>query len=185
METERPHSIELERALLGGLILRPHMFVAVLKLVTVRDFYRSEHAAIFALLCEMHVDGIPVEPITVQERALRGGHIDRYGGIAAVVELPDHAGDHLDYYARRVAALARWRAVMDAADLLYDAAAQASSSVENGVDVAFDNAAGALAALAPLASPEARARALTGLAVAAGRDAAVAAFRAAFPKGGV
>lgn len=183
--SERPYSLELERALLGGLILNPGRLSQIGALVGVSDLYRPDHAEIYGLLLEMHAAGDPIEPVTVAERVSHGGIAGRCGGIPYVVELADHAPStaNLDYYARRVAALARWREVMGAAERLMQAADAAPADIEQGVDNGFVLASLALAALAPLASPEARTRALTGLAVAAGRDAAVTAFRAAFPKG--
>lgn len=183
---ERPHSIELERALLGGLILNPARLREIGALVGVSDLYRPDHAALYGLLLEMQAAGDPIEPVTVAERVSHGGLALRCGGIPYVVELTDHAPStaNLDYYARRVAALARWREVMGAAEQLLSAAEDAPMGVEHGVDNGFVLAAGALAALAPLASPEAQARALSGLARVAGRDAALSVFRATFPKAG-
>ncbi|MFZ9652751.1 MAG: DnaB-like helicase N-terminal domain-containing protein, partial [Steroidobacteraceae bacterium] len=112
-----PHSIEAEQSVLGGLLLDSSAWDNVADAVRSADFYRPDHAALFALLGEMSAAGDPIEPVTVQERVCRGraglhSHpADRYGGIAYVVELPDQAPStaNLDYYARRIALLARLR----------------------------------------------------------------------------
>ena len=117
-----PHSVELERALLGGAIRS-----GVLPAVAAEDFYRPDHAALWTLMQAMAAEGTPIESVTVLERIARGRRPDRYGGIPNVVELPDAvpATANLAWYAGRVVELARQRrdiaALLEMVDALFDA----------------------------------------------------------------
>lgn len=177
-----PFSVELEQALLGGLILNPGRLTEARGIVTPADFYRRDHALLFELLLAMNAAGVPIEPFTVQERVARGGKAARYGGLPYVIELPDVATStaNLDYYARRIAALALCRRMMGAAERVVEVAEAAPDTVERDIDALLCDIGQAVAALAGTASPSGRRTLLALLAVEAGRDEAVAAFRAAF-----
>ena len=116
-----PHWIEGERAVLGSAILGVDIGLSA------DDFYRPDHAALIGLLVEMRAEGTPIDPVTVTERVLRGGRPDRYGGLVAVVDLPDVAPppSSVAWYAARLAELARHRrdiaALLAHADALFDA----------------------------------------------------------------
>jgi hypothetical protein len=100
-----PASAEMERAVLGGVVLDPGRFPAVLaEGVEVPDFHRPEHAHLFDLLLKMDSDGDPIDLVTVPERVQNSGRPDDYGGVPYVVELADALPStaNLAYYARRV-----------------------------------------------------------------------------------
>jgi replicative DNA helicase len=97
-----PHSLEYERALLGGLIRNPGQLREIAEQVGADDFYNPGHEALFTLLLQMDAQGEPIEMVTVPERIQRDGKPDRYGGLAYVVQLPDHvpATANLSHYAQ-------------------------------------------------------------------------------------
>ena len=85
-----PHAMESERALLGGLLSDPRKMTDVMELLQGEDFYRREHGALFDLLREMNQKNQHIDIVTVPERIMRGGQQDRFGGVAYVVQLPEH-----------------------------------------------------------------------------------------------
>ena len=96
-----PQSVEAERALLGGVLQDPDSIIDLMELVKAEDFYRPDHADLFKLLVEMHGRGEAIDLVTLPERMQREGREERYGGVAYVVELPDHAPStaNLKHYA--------------------------------------------------------------------------------------
>jgi replicative DNA helicase len=96
-----PHAVEAERALLGGLMQEPDRIPEMAELVFPADFYRPDHGALFQLLVEMYNRNEPIDLVTVPERIGREGKQDNFGGIAYVVELPDHvpSTSNLQHYA--------------------------------------------------------------------------------------
>lgn len=106
-----PKAVEAERALLGGLLQEPNELVEVCRTLRPDDFYRPEHGALYALLLAMQAKGEPIDMITVADRMIRGGRMERFGGPAYVAELPEHAPStaNLDYYARIIVRKAQLR----------------------------------------------------------------------------
>jgi len=101
LERPYPQALEAERALLGGLLQRPEELVTVGTVVKAEDFYRPEHGHLLELLHLMAGRGESIDLITVSERITREAQEARYGGVAYVVELPDHAPStaNLGHYA--------------------------------------------------------------------------------------
>jgi replicative DNA helicase len=92
MDVDRPfpQAVEAERALLGGLLQQPEQLPEIGEVLRPEDFYRAEHAALYELLSEMHGRGQSIDLVTVPERIARDDQQHRFGGVAYVVELPDH-----------------------------------------------------------------------------------------------
>ncbi|MFT6146482.1 MAG: replicative DNA helicase, partial [Myxococcota bacterium] len=96
-----PNAVEAERALLGGLIQRPDVLEEIRRDLDAADFWRDDHRLLFTLLVEMQLNGEAIDLITIPERVLRTGTPGKYGGIAYVIELPEHAPStvNLEHYA--------------------------------------------------------------------------------------
>ena len=118
-----PHAPEIERSLLGGLLLDPSQLAEVAESLTASDFYRPHHAALWTLLCALqHEGGYDLALVLDQLAKLDA---ERFGGIAYVVALPNacpsvesiglHAAKLRDLSARRRLILASW-ATLDAAE---------------------------------------------------------------------
>jgi hypothetical protein len=119
-----PASREMERAVLGGLLLAPDRLPDVLaEGVEAADFAAPEHAAVWALLLELDAEGAPIDLVTLPERVAHSADPARYGGVPYVVELADAlpGAANLAYYARRVRRLGLQRRAICACWDLEDA----------------------------------------------------------------
>ena len=103
MSTMRPypHSLESERALLGGLLIDSGRLLEITDVVKPVDFYRPDHSALFELLVQMGTSDEQIDLVTLPQRLVREGRAERYGGVAYVVELPSHCPStaNLKHYA--------------------------------------------------------------------------------------
>ncbi len=90
--------------MLGGVLQQPEKLPEIGELVRPEDFYRGEHGALFQLLLEMHGRGDHIDLVTVPERIARDDQAPKFGGVAYVVELPDHVPStaNLHHYAEVV-----------------------------------------------------------------------------------
>ncbi len=109
-----PHSLEAERALLGGLLQDPDELLHVADRLRPEDFYRPDHADLFTLLTELASRGEAIDMVTLPRRLDAEGRPERYGGIEYVLELPTHAPAtvNLDHYAQTIRELALLRRVI-------------------------------------------------------------------------
>jgi replicative DNA helicase len=96
-----PHNLDAERALLGGLMLDAERLNDVTAIVRDEDFYREDHGALFGLFRALQSEGRSIDTVTVPERIMQGGNEHRYGGVAYVLGLPEHAPStaNLTHYA--------------------------------------------------------------------------------------
>jgi replicative DNA helicase len=107
---ESPTAVEAERALLGGLIQRPDLVLQIWNDVKPSDFARLDHQNLYELIHRMVRNDEAVDLVTLPERVMREKDPARYGGVAYVIELPEHAPStaNLPHYA----ALVREKAVL-------------------------------------------------------------------------
>jgi len=122
-----PHSIDAEKAVLGGILTRPEMLAAARSLVRASDFYRQAHQLVFDRLCVLADAGTPPDLVLLTENLRLTGDLDRANGAAALADLLDArvtAGATPDY-ARVVAQLSRRRAAIHAVILGNDTVAAA------------------------------------------------------------
>ena len=64
---ELPYSVEAERAVLGGIMLKNDAWDLVAGLVLQEDFYQTEHQLIFKTIKDLQDLGKPIDLITVQD----------------------------------------------------------------------------------------------------------------------
>lgn len=60
-----PHSIDAERAVLGGLMIDPDRLDVVATSLSDADFYRRDHRAIYRAMLDMSAAGIPCDAVTM------------------------------------------------------------------------------------------------------------------------
>ena len=82
-----PHSLDAERSVLGGLMLDDAAWETISGLVSERDFYRSEHRAIYRCMEGLAASTQPLDIVTVSESLEAAGELENVGGLAYVSEL--------------------------------------------------------------------------------------------------
>ncbi len=85
--TVPPHDYEAEEAILGAILLAPHIFDTVCEQVTAQDFYEPSHRSIFVAMCRLGESGRPIDHITISEELKKTGDLEGVGGMARVAEL--------------------------------------------------------------------------------------------------
>lgn len=97
-----PHSLEAERAVLGGILINNASVNSVLSIISSEDFYKDAHRKIFDKIVSLINKGMPVDLITLTEELRRSGLIEEVGGAAYVSSLIDgvHRQINVEYYAR-------------------------------------------------------------------------------------
>ena len=99
-----PHSLEAERAVLGGMLLDRESLPRALELLKPFDFYKEDHRTIFGSMLALFERHEPVDLLTVSEELKRRGALDEVGGPAALGVLAEEAATlaHMDSYASLV-----------------------------------------------------------------------------------
>ncbi|HHM06383.1 MAG TPA: replicative DNA helicase [Gammaproteobacteria bacterium] len=82
-----PHSLDAERALLGGLMLDNTTWDQVADMVTEDDFYHRNHRLLFGAISRLADQGTPFDAVTLSEHLESLGELERIGGLAYLGDL--------------------------------------------------------------------------------------------------
>jgi replicative DNA helicase len=84
-----PQDIGAERAVLGAVLLNPHLIGQCLEEgLGEGDFFRAPHRLLFTCFVELHRDHVPVDLVTVTGRLEAQGRLDDIGGFSYLAGLP-------------------------------------------------------------------------------------------------
>jgi replicative DNA helicase len=97
-----PQAVELEKAILGAIMLDSEAMWRVVNVIDQNSFYREEHRKIFAAMLSLFKKQEPYDLLTVTEELKKNKQLDRVGGAHYLAELmatvPTAA--HAEYHAR-------------------------------------------------------------------------------------
>lgn len=82
-----PQSGEMERGVLGAILLESDALVRVLEVLDERDFYQDAHRWIFRTMIELFEENTPIDLLTVAERLRKKDQLEAVGGASYLTEL--------------------------------------------------------------------------------------------------
>jgi len=137
-EAPPPHSLELEMALLGALLIDPAGVGEVTAIVRADDFYAEAHAALFAAIAKSSEREGNAMLIAVHDDLKRSGQLEWLGGSEylgrLVAETPGPAG--LLYYARTIAGYGRLRKLINVGGAIMHKAINSDEPPQDQIDAA-------------------------------------------------
>ncbi|MCA1594696.1 MAG: AAA family ATPase [Acidobacteria bacterium] len=87
LERPLPHSVEMERAILGSIILDNALMNEAVELLRPADFYVRAHQFVFRAMLALHARGVVMNPLFMGEELRREGALEQVGGIPFLSEL--------------------------------------------------------------------------------------------------
>jgi replicative DNA helicase len=140
-----PMNVEAEESLLGAMMLnRDAIATAVEMHVTVDDFAKKQHAAVFTAILDLSSEGESVDPVTVAERLRQVDLLDALGGKVALlrIQAATPASANATEYATIVKDCALRNRLIQVgaaiAELGYDADDEVAKSVDTAERMLFD-----------------------------------------------
>ena len=115
-----PHSLDAEKAVIGGILLHPRAFIQVADAVKAEDFYHPAHQAIYTAMCDLDRLGKPIDALTVSEQLRASdtiGKLRAVNGEAYFAELTDAVVtvENITFHAQMVCGKATVRRLIEAA----------------------------------------------------------------------
>ncbi len=97
-----PHSLEAERAVLGGILVNNDGLNVVLSVISPEDFYREAHRKIIEGIAALVDKGRPIDILALSEEMGRAGSLEEIGGMTYLSSLMDGIPKTLnvEYYAQ-------------------------------------------------------------------------------------
>lgn len=68
-----PHSAEAEQSVIGAMLMDKDAILAAGELLSGDDFYNQQYGILFDTMVELHADGKPVDPVTLQAALIEKG----------------------------------------------------------------------------------------------------------------
>lgn len=100
-----PQSLEIERLVLGALMVDKDAFTVVSEILRPETFYEPRNQKVFAAIQTLSINENPVDMMTVVEQLKRDGTLEEVGGEVYVYDLTAHVASsaHVEYHARVLA----------------------------------------------------------------------------------
>ena len=101
----QPQALEVERAVLGGLLVDKDAYAVVCEMLRPDSFYEKRNQYIYEAISDLAMAEKPVDVLTVTEQLGRNGHMDEVGGPAYIAEISSRVASsaNVEYHARIVA----------------------------------------------------------------------------------
>ena len=99
-----PHNIEAEQSVLGSMIMDHDAVITASERLRSDDFYRPDHAQIFAAIMELYTTGNPIDLVTIQDKLIQKGVFEQVGGLGYLADLANSVptSAHIKQYAKIV-----------------------------------------------------------------------------------
>ena len=97
----QPQALEIERVVLGALMIDKDAFSVVSEIIRPETFYEPRHQKIYQAIQSLNMEERPVDFMTVIEELKRQGDLEDVGGSAYIMELTERVASsaHLEYHA--------------------------------------------------------------------------------------
>ena len=107
----QPQATDIEKAILGGLMIDRKSFDLIEGIISTQSFYEPRHQEIFTAIRNLYSNGNPIDTLTVTEELSKLGYLEEIGGPAYIAELSSGVASsaNIEYHANIIAqkALAR------------------------------------------------------------------------------
>ncbi|MBQ8702067.1 MAG: replicative DNA helicase [Prevotella sp.] len=97
----QPQALDIERAVLGALMIDSDAFSMISELLRPETFYEPRNQKIYHAIQTLSMDQKPVDIMTVTEQLRKEGTLEEVGGPAYIMELSSHVASsaHIEYHA--------------------------------------------------------------------------------------
>ena len=101
----QPQAIELEKIVLGAIMLERDAYSTIGELLRQECFYDKKHELIYEAIVDLAVSGRPVDMLTVTEQLKKNGNLKAAGNMAYISELTMNVAGtaHLEFHAKIIA----------------------------------------------------------------------------------
>ena len=126
-----PQAIDLERVILGAIMLEKQALTSVIEILKPEQFYSQQHQDIYSAVLDLFKASEPVDVRTVAAQLRKNGKLDLIGGAAYLAELTTQLSSaaNVEYYARAVVEMAIKRDIIQVVSVLQQEAYEDTTDV--------------------------------------------------------
>lgn len=133
-----PQDVDMEKALLGALLINQSAMYEAADVVKVDSFYAGKHRVIYDAMLSLYAKGEPVDVVTISSKLKERKQLTEVGGTAYLSELASTAASpgSARHYAEVVQAKFMLRSLIDAAAKINELGFQEDRDIEQVLDEA-------------------------------------------------
>jgi replicative DNA helicase len=141
--TELPHDLAAEKALLGCLLIDNSSYDEISDVnLSPDDFYHPQYGIIFSAIKDLHIESRPFDIVTVSSRLNDSGRLERVGGQSGLIAICDEIGSsaNVEHYARLIKEKGVLREIVRTATRIMQSGTNFSGDIEtflNDVEASF------------------------------------------------
>lgn len=101
----QPQDLDIERAVIGALLLEKDAYTQISEILTPESFYEKKHQLIFNAIRRLNLEERPVDLLTVMEQLRSSEELEQAGGPAYLAQLSNEvvSAAHIEFHARIIA----------------------------------------------------------------------------------
>ncbi len=128
-----PHSLEAERAVLGGILFDHDSLIRVKPMLEVDDFYSTPNQRVYAAMLDLYEEQSIPDLTTVNVRLKDKGELQKIGGSVYLAQLVDEvpSAANIEHHARIVKEKAMLRRIMEQAQEIIQKAMEPGANPES------------------------------------------------------
>ncbi|MDF2878523.1 MAG: dnaB [Clostridia bacterium] len=128
-----PNSVEAEQSVLGAIIMDHEAVIVASEILRPDDFYRPDHAQIFAAIMELYTSSSPIDLITIQDKLVQKGILEQVGGLSYIAELANMVptSAHIKQYSKIVEEKAVLRRLIKASNEITAKSYEGDEKIDN------------------------------------------------------
>ena len=101
----QPQALEIERAVLGALLIDKDAYPIVCELLAPESFYEPRNQMVYTAIRDLSISEKPVDVLTVTEQLAKDGKLEEAGGPAYIADISSRVASsaHVEYHAHIIA----------------------------------------------------------------------------------
>lgn len=133
-----PHDLELEKSVLGAVLIDPDAIVKVMDLLTAESFYQQSHQLIFEAMRELYDKREPIDVVTLSNKLKQQKKLTQAGGTSTITGLSNSISTaaNVESYAKLIAEYAVKRRLITLAGEIGEQAFDEGNSARDLLDLA-------------------------------------------------
>lgn len=133
-----PQNVDLEKALLGSIMIKPDVMNEITDIISVDSFYAPKHRIIYDAMLNLFSKNEPIDLLSLSTRLKQKKSLDQAGGSSFLAELVNAvpSASNVKHYAEVVQKMAMMRNLISAADYISELGYDEAQEIEDLLDKA-------------------------------------------------
>ena len=133
-----PQAVDIEKSVLGGIIIEEDAILEVVNIINVDTFYSSQNKEVYKAILNLFENHLPIDLRTVIDQLKKNGSLEKIGGEEYVISLIDRvvSGANIEYHSFLILEYAIKREIINISREILKQALDPTTDIFNLIDTA-------------------------------------------------